>query len=89
MLYGVIRRCRLTDADSDGDWLTPTFNKLIHRHRNVVERGFNRLEQCRSVATRYDRNSTGAQPHPATGATGWNHARAWARACFVVLAAIG
>ncbi|GIE77456.1 IS5 family transposase [Actinoplanes philippinensis] len=33
----------------------PTSNKLIHRHRNVVERCFNRLEQCRSVDTRHDR----------------------------------
>ena len=36
----------------------PTFNKLIYRHRNVVERCFNRLKQCRSVATRYDKTST-------------------------------
>ena len=38
-----------------------TFNKLIYRHRNVVERCFNRLEQCRSVATRYDKTSTSFQ----------------------------
>jgi transposase len=39
----------------------PTFNKLIYRHRNVVERCFNRLKQCRSVATRYDKTSTSFQ----------------------------
>jgi transposase len=36
----------------------PTFNKRIYRHRNVVERCFNQLKQCRSVATRYDKTST-------------------------------
>ena len=39
----------------------PTFNKLIYRHRNVVERCFNRIKQCRSVATRYDKTSTSFQ----------------------------
>ena len=39
----------------------PTFNKLIYRHRNVVERCFNRLKQCRSIATRYDKTSTSFQ----------------------------
>ena len=39
----------------------PTCNKLISRHRNVVERCFNRLKQCRSVATRYDKTSTSFQ----------------------------
>jgi transposase len=32
----------------------PTFDKQLYKHRNVVERCFNRLKQCRSVATRYD-----------------------------------
>jgi transposase len=36
----------------------PAFNKLIYRHRNVVERCFNRLKQCRSLATRYDKTSS-------------------------------
>ena len=36
----------------------PTFNKLIYRHRNVVERCFNRLKHCRSIATRYDKTSS-------------------------------
>ncbi len=39
----------------------PAFNKLIYRHRNVVERCFNRLKQCRSLATRYDKTSTSFQ----------------------------
>jgi transposase len=33
----------------------PVFDKVIYRHRNVVERCFNSLKQCRSVATRYDK----------------------------------
>ena len=36
----------------------PGFTKAIYRHRNVVERCFNRLKQCRSLATRYDKTST-------------------------------
>ena len=39
----------------------PAFNKLIYRHRNVVERCFNRLKQCRSLATRYDKTSSSFQ----------------------------
>jgi transposase len=39
----------------------PTFDKVIYRRRNVVERCFNRLKQCRSVATRYDKTSTSFQ----------------------------
>ena len=39
----------------------PTFNQLIYRHRNVVERCFNRLKQSRSIATRYDKTSTSFQ----------------------------
>ncbi|BFU42704.1 hypothetical protein KRMM14A1004_09410 [Krasilnikovia sp. MM14-A1004] len=39
----------------------PTFNMRVYRHRNVVERCFNRLKQCRSVATRYDKTSTSYQ----------------------------
>jgi transposase len=39
----------------------PAFNKAIYRHRNVVERCFNRLKQCRSLATRYDKTSTSFQ----------------------------
>ncbi|GAA3294222.1 transposase [Dactylosporangium vinaceum] len=36
----------------------PTFDRHRYRHRNVVERCFNRLKQCRSVATRYDKTTT-------------------------------
>ncbi len=39
----------------------PAFDKLIYRHRNVVERCFNRLKQCRSLATRYDKTHTSFQ----------------------------
>lgn len=33
----------------------PSFDSGIYRHRNRVERGFNRLKQWRGVATRYDK----------------------------------
>lgn len=33
-------------------------HELIYRHGNVVEHCFNRLKQCRSVATRYDKTSS-------------------------------
>ncbi len=46
----------------------PTFNKLIYRHRNVVERCFNRLKQCRSLATRYDKTHTSFQATVTTAA---------------------
>ncbi|MGW4094952.1 transposase [Nocardia sp. NPDC004750] len=32
----------------------PTFDPTAYRRRNVVERCFNRLEQYRAIATRYD-----------------------------------
>ncbi|EHI39620.1 transposase [Rhodococcus opacus PD630] len=32
----------------------PAFDVALYRHRNTVERGFNRLEHWRGVATRYD-----------------------------------
>ena len=31
------------------------FSPYLHRSRNQVERFFNRIKQCRRVATRYDR----------------------------------
>ncbi len=40
----------------------PTSHKLIYRHRNVVERCFNRLEHRRSVATRYDKPAARSEP---------------------------
>ena len=39
----------------------PAFTKAIYRRRNVVERCFNRLKQCRGLATRYDKTSTSFQ----------------------------
>lgn len=33
----------------------PGFDRDIYRHRNVVERCFNRLKQWRGLATRYDK----------------------------------
>jgi transposase len=39
----------------------PTFDQQTYKRRNVVERCFNRLKQCRSVATRYDKTTTSYQ----------------------------
>ncbi|MBP1781833.1 transposase [Micromonospora sp. HB375] len=39
------------------------FDKQLYKQRNVVERCFNRLKQCRSVATRYDRNVVQGHRH--------------------------
>ena len=33
----------------------PAFDPSAYRHRNTVERGFNRLKHWRGVATRYDK----------------------------------
>ncbi|MHB8630090.1 MAG: transposase [Aggregatilineales bacterium] len=33
------------------------FDKAIYRERNQVERFFNRLKQCRPVATRYEKRA--------------------------------
>jgi len=33
----------------------PTFDAETYRHRNTVERGFNRLKHWRGIATRYDK----------------------------------
>lgn len=33
----------------------PAFSGRIYKHRNTVERGFNRLKQWRGIATRYDK----------------------------------
>ncbi len=35
----------------------PTFDPTAFRRRNVVERCFNRLEQYRAIATRYDKTA--------------------------------
>jgi transposase len=39
----------------------PTFDKQLYKRRNVVERCFNVLKQCRGLATRYDKTSTSHQ----------------------------
>ncbi|MEU9826331.1 transposase [Micromonospora chersina] len=39
----------------------PTLDKQLYKRRNVVERCLNRLKQCRSVATRYDKTATSYQ----------------------------
>ncbi|MFE2998554.1 transposase [Nocardia sp. NPDC059246] len=36
----------------------PVFDPIAYRRRNVVERCFNRLEQYRAIATRYDKTAT-------------------------------
>ena len=33
----------------------PIFSVFLYRYRNFVERFFNKLKQCRAVATRYDK----------------------------------
>jgi len=33
----------------------PAFDPDLYRHRNTVERGYNRLKQWRGIATRYDK----------------------------------
>ena len=33
----------------------PRFSKRLYRQRNLVERFFNKIKQCRRVATRYDK----------------------------------
>ncbi|MFE4632844.1 transposase [Streptomyces sp. NPDC056773] len=35
----------------------PAFDRQVCKHRNVVERCFNRLKQWRGIATRYDKNA--------------------------------
>ncbi|NYF56478.1 transposase [Micromonospora purpureochromogenes] len=37
------------------------FDRELYKNRNVVGRCFNRLKQCRSVATRYDKTATSYQ----------------------------
>jgi len=39
----------------------PTFDKDLYKHRNVVERCFNRLKQWRGIATRYDKTTASYQ----------------------------
>ncbi|WP_435870566.1 transposase [Micromonospora musae] len=39
----------------------PAFDRQLYKRRNAVERCFNRLKQCRSVATCYDKTATSYQ----------------------------
>ena len=34
----------------------PAFSRLLYRHRNVVERFFNKIKHFRAVATRYEKH---------------------------------
>jgi transposase len=36
----------------------PRFDQALYKRRNVVERCFNRLKQCRGLATRYDKTAS-------------------------------
>lgn len=33
----------------------PTFDSQLYRQRNVIERSFGRIKECRRIATRYDK----------------------------------
>jgi transposase len=33
----------------------PSFSAYLYRARNLVERFFNKIKQCRRIATRYDK----------------------------------
>jgi transposase len=35
----------------------PAFDREVYKHRNVVERCFNRLKQWRGIATRHDKTA--------------------------------
>ncbi|WP_374117968.1 transposase [Streptomyces sp. S07_1.15] len=39
----------------------PTFDRDLHKRRNVVERCFSRLKQWRGLATRYDKTAESYQ----------------------------
>jgi len=45
------------DARGDREW-SLTFDRDRSRHRNVVERGINRLTQWREIATRSNKRGT-------------------------------
>ena len=34
------------------------YDRTLYKHRNWIERSFNRLKHCRRLATRYDRKTT-------------------------------
>lgn len=48
------QKARRAAKGSDGG-RPPAFDPAMYKHRNTVERGFNRLKQWRGVATRYDK----------------------------------
>jgi transposase len=55
----------LADRGYDADWIRELarqqgawaiyFSPYLYRARNLIERFFNKIEQCRRVATRYDK----------------------------------
>ena len=46
----------LADRGYDADWIRALVNQQgAYRARNLVERFFNKIKQCRRVATRYDK----------------------------------
>jgi transposase len=51
------RGIRLTIPRKDNEKHRGKFDKTLYRQRNQVERCFNRLKQCRRIATRYEKNA--------------------------------
>lgn len=51
------RGIRLTIPRQSNEPRRGKFDKSIYRHRNLVERCFNRLKQLRRIATRYEKNA--------------------------------
>jgi transposase len=46
----------LADRGYDADWIRALVNQQgAYRVRNLVERSFNKIKQCRRIATRYDK----------------------------------
>ncbi|WP_410093246.1 transposase [Streptomyces sp. me109] len=50
-----------TDAAAGAVARPPLFDRQLGKRRNVVERCFNRLEQGRGIATRYDKTAESYQ----------------------------
>ncbi|MFE9492093.1 MULTISPECIES: transposase [unclassified Streptomyces] len=44
-----------TDAAAAAAGRPPTFDREVHKRRNVVERCFNRLKRWRGLTTRYEK----------------------------------
>lgn len=51
------RGIRITIARKDNEKHRGKFDKTLYRQRNRVERCFNRLKQCRRIATRYEKKA--------------------------------